>query len=104
MSSTDDERIARFFDEILAPAARRCRAPLLDAGKSGSSWQSPPGDVPDLGELSPDSLGEALQARLVAEGFPELAELVPELMRLAEALRPSGQVDDEVDPFVYVMH
>ncbi|HIL80547.1 MAG TPA: hypothetical protein EYG54_04695 [Myxococcales bacterium] len=113
MSSTDkkatqnDKKLAKFWSDLLLPAAKKLKrrgAELLDTATSGSSWSKPPSDVPELSELSPAALADHLQARLEAEGLSELAEIVPNMMELADELRPSAQTDEEVNPFVYVMH
>ncbi len=106
MSSTDD-KLAKFWRELLKPTAERLTARganLLDTGISGTSWSDPPSDVPELGELSPAQLEDQLRARFESAGLKELADIVPDLMRLATELRPSEDTDEEVDPFVYVMH
>jgi hypothetical protein len=107
MSSTDEKRLAKFWRDHLAPAAARLAArgaEPLDRGSSGSSWSDPPRDVPDLAELPVAELEALLTARLESAGLQELADIVPELMRLAAQLRPSHETAEEIDPFVYVMH
>ena len=107
MSSTDDDKLAKFWRDKLSPVAERLKAraaELLDEEKSGSTWSEPPRDVPELSELSPAALETELHARFEAAGMQELADIVPDLMKLAAELRPSDEADAEVDPFVYVMH
>lgn len=107
MNSTDRRKLSKFWRKRFGPAAEQLSArgaSLLDAEASGSSWSEPPGDVPELTELSPEDLERELIARLEAEGLEELAELIPDLMRLAAELRPSLESQDELDPYVYVMH
>lgn len=106
-NSKMDKKLAKFWCDKLLPAAAKLKArgvELLDTETSGSSWSKPAIDVPELSDLSPAALGKQLQARFEAEGLSEIAELIPELMELASALRPSADTDEEVDPFVYVMH
>ena len=107
MNSTDEKRLREFWRKRLNPAARSLAArgvELLDQGASGSSWNEPPREVPDLEELSCAELEGLLIARFESSGLHELSELVPDLMRLAAELRPSHESEDELDPFVYVMH
>jgi hypothetical protein len=107
MSSTDEAKARRFWKEHLAPAADRLKARgagPLDVSGVGSSWQPPHDDVPELSELTLEGLGEELRARFEAADLAELAEIVPELMKLAREMEPSTKDDGEVDPFVYVMH
>jgi len=107
MNSTDRRRLSKFWRKRFGPAAARLSArgaSLLDEQASGSSWSEPAADVPELTELSPGDLEAQLIARLEAQDLAELAELIPDLMRLAAQLRPSLESEDELDPYVYVMH
>ena len=110
MNSTDktiEKKLAKFWRDRLAPAAKKLKSrgkELLDVETSGSSWKVPASDVPELSDLSPATLEEQLRTRFQVEGLEELADIIPELMKLADDIRPSGETDEEIDPFVYVMH
>ena len=107
MSSINDNKLDKFWQERLRPVARTLKASgaeLLDTKTSGSSWNKIHADVPELSDLSPGVFEEKFRARLESEGFKELADIIPDMMELATELRPSGDTDEEVDEFVYVMH
>ena len=110
MNSTDKadaKKLAKFWRDRLSPAAERLKSrgkELLDVEISGSSWKVPASDIPELSDLSSSTLGEQLRARFVADGLEELADLMPDLMKLADEIRPTGETGEEIDPFVYVMH
>ncbi|MFO0691360.1 MAG: hypothetical protein U0900_21865 [Myxococcota bacterium] len=110
MSSTDDDRLRRFYVDRLEPAARRLRErgvaffPLgPDAG--AASYYAPPPTGPDFASLDDAAAwGEALRALWSAQGLPELAELVPELMAIAGELDVAEEETADISPFVYVMY
>jgi len=108
MSSTDDEqRVRRFFDERIAPAAERLRARGVSFFPLGptpgdATWYSGPPAGPDFQELQPEDLAAALRARW--SDVPELAELAAPLVALARSLEVKDADDAEVSPFVYVMY
>ena len=47
---------------------------------------------------------EALRALWSAQGLPELAALVPELMAIAGELDVAEEETADISPFVYVMY
>jgi hypothetical protein len=51
-----------------------------------------------------DELAEALREMWGDQGFEELAELAPQLAKLAARLKGSQHESEDVSPFVYVMY
>ena len=107
MSSTDDaQRVRRFYDEVIAPAAERVRArgerffPLGPTPEP--SWYSQPHSGPEFFTLESGELEAALRERW--RDVPELAAMAPKLVELARTLEVQGEDDGEISPFVYVMY
>lgn len=110
MSSTDDARLRRFYVERLEPAARRLRErgvaffPLGPDPSETTYYVAPP-TGPDFFPLDDEATcGEALRQTWSSQGYPELAELVPELMAIARELELVEEETADISPFVYVMY
>lgn len=110
MSSTDDARLRRFYVDRLEPAARRLWErgvaffPLGPDPTETTYYVAPP-TGPDFSTLDDESgCGEALRQMWSSEGYPELAELVPELMAIARELEVVEEEMTDISPFVYVMY
>ncbi len=119
MSSTSDgerrDRIRRFFEKRLMPAAERVKArrgelfplhPEPDADtyyrpRSRATMTRRDFELPGLD--SPDALGPALARLWEQRDLPELAALATEMAGLASELREVEEADEEVSPFIYVM-
>ena len=109
MSSTDEDKLRRFFREKLAPAARRLRERGVDLFPTGpdpdaESWWEPGPTEEEFVELTPEQIEAALAARWQEAELPELAELAGPLMELARELEITEEPSSEVSPFVYVMY
>jgi len=107
MNSIEDKKIEEFWRRHLAPLAEKVnnsKIKLIDDAKSGSSWTEPDKFALDFETLTIDTIAEKLQERFKNADLDELASLVPELIKLAEELKPSASDDQEIDPYVYVMH
>ena len=107
MSSTEDKKIAEFWRTHLAPIAaalKKREVKLIDDAKTGSSWTEPDKEASDFENLTLETISEQLRERFENADLDELASLVPELLKLAEKLKPSVISDQEIDPYVYVMH
>lgn len=107
MSSTKDaERLRRFFAERIAPTAERLRARGVEFFPLGptpdESWYAPRHLGSDFRSLEATELETALLDQW--RDVPELAELVPELLELANSLDAQSEGPEEVSPFVYVMY
>ena len=110
MSSTDDERLRRFYVERLEPAARRLRERgveffPLGPDSTAATWYVVPPAGPDFISLDDEAACAAtLTGMWSAQGLPELAELVPHLMALARELEVVEEETTDISPFVYVMY
>ncbi len=114
MRSTDskrrDERLQRFFERRLAPAAERLRARgvrffALGPDASDESWyQSAASGQPEFVELGGEEFEAAFRALWESQELPELLELAAELMELARELRQDPQQSSKVSPYVYVLY
>ncbi|MBK7949410.1 MAG: hypothetical protein IPK00_11890 [Deltaproteobacteria bacterium] len=110
MSSTDAARLRRFYVERLEPAARRLRERgveffPLGPDPSAKTWYVAPPTGPDFSSLDDEAAcGEALREAWTSQGYPELAELVPELMAIARELEVVEEETADISPFVYVMY
>ncbi len=114
MSSIDDrneERAARFFDEVILPLAAAVRQQgqvlaYVAPRRSAASYYRP---VAPLGkadfELRGVADGEALVEALVNvwSGRPFLHALARELAALSATFEPQPPQTSDVSPFVYVM-
>jgi hypothetical protein len=113
MSSTDDARLARFFDKRIVPAATRLRERgvrffALGPEPDAESWYlGPPDSEPEFIEFEERDCAAALRSRWERQALPELVELVGPLLDLAQRLAPPPEDTDEaasLSPFVYVMY
>jgi hypothetical protein len=109
MSSTDEDKLRRFFREKLAPVAQKLRERGVDLFPMGpdpdseSWWEPGPTEEPFV-ELAPEEVEAALAARWQAADLPELVALAGPLMELARELEITEEPSSEVSPFVYVMY
>ena len=110
MSSTDEQRLRRFFAERLVPAAETLRRrgvqlfPLGPEPDAESWYVEGPGPERDFVELPEDGLEDALRALFRERGLPELEALAPALMELSGALEIAAEETPDISPFVYVMY
>lgn len=109
MSSTDDDRLGRFFDRRLEPAARKLRErgfeffPMGPDATDGSYYVSRiPG--PDFSTLDDDEWVSRLRELWSGQGIDELVELVDEMATLAAELEVAEEQTADISPFVYVMY
>ena len=119
MSSTDgaaaEERLQRFFDDELMPAARALRQargelfPTHPDPDAATYWaeRSPRTMAREGFEVagleSIDKLETALRDLWQARGLPQLAALSCGIVELARLLKQGDDESDEVSPFIYVM-
>jgi hypothetical protein len=109
MSSTDDARLQRFYDEHLVPAARRLRErgvrffPLGPEPEAETWYEAPPGGD-DFFTLDEAECGDVLRNMWQETGLPELALLVDGLMELSRELEVAEEETPDISPFVYVMY
>lgn len=109
MSSTDETRLGKFFDQRLAPAAKRMRERGVEFFPFGpdanaTTYFRPAPAEPDFATLEESEWGPALSNRWRAEGLPELVELVDGLTKLADELAVAEEETADISPFVYVMY
>ena len=109
MSSTDDERLRRFYVERLEPAARRLRERGIEFFPLGPdtaapTYYAPAPTGPDFATLEEEDCGPVLREMWRAQGLPEIAELADEMMTLAQELEVVGEETADISPFVYVMY
>ena len=109
MSSTDEQKLRKFFRERLAPAGQAMRergVELFPLGPddAADSWWEPAPDGPEFVELAPEEIAPALAERWRDRGLSELVELAEPLMELAKELEIDEEPSGEVSPFVYVMY
>tara|TARA_B100000900_G_scaffold357125_1_gene327243 strand:- start:71 stop:397 length:327 start_codon:yes stop_codon:yes gene_type:complete len=108
MSSTKEEKIAAFWKNNLNPvsnALKDKKKKLLDKSRVGSSWINSSEESLELEKLSFDEVFEKLRKRFQDSGFDDLASQVPNLKKLAQELKPQEEdTDNEIDPYVYMMH
>ncbi len=107
MNLTNTKKLEKFWEEQLGPALENLQLrqkDLLDYQKTGSSWEKPADEIPDLCELSQSQIENELKTRFNADQLFELAEIVPDLMKLAREIRPTNDQAKELDEFVYVMY
>jgi hypothetical protein len=105
-----------FFNEVLVPLARACRAegkqffPLKADAEEESYYVEPRRRVmaaSDFELRAADSMADfvrELSALWISEGNAELAGMATALLALAAELRePEAEGADDVSPFMYVM-
>ncbi|HKQ54179.1 MAG TPA: hypothetical protein VJT74_17515 [Pyrinomonadaceae bacterium] len=117
MNSTKDQELlaAEFFEELLAPLAKRERDraksffPLGADPQAESYYAEPPRRVmraSDFELRAAQSLADfvtELAALWAGEGNEELAALAPRLLALAEEMNDREEQAEDVSPFMYVM-
>ncbi len=114
-TEVNDAALAQFFRDKLLPLARRVKArgdvfPMRPDPTQTSYWIDRPRRSPrrvDFEEPSvraPEELGAKLAAMWRARGRQDLADLAPQMQRLAADLRRTHNKQDDVSPFVYVMY
>jgi len=109
MSSTKD-RVRRLFNRKIVPAAEKLRRRgisffPLGAEPEADSWyvDTPQGE--DFEQFDASGPGRALAALWEAQELPELSEMLPALMEIAEQLKAADKDGAaEVSPFIYVMY
>ena len=109
MSSTDERRAARVFEECLLPAARKLRERgvrffPLGPDSDEESWYTAAPTRPNFAELEPSQCEAALRELWESQGLAELAELAEPLMRLSAELEMAEEEIPDISPFVYVMY
>ena len=113
MSSTDfdtaeldkAELSLQFHEEQLKPVALQLPGPHFplapDREGATSYWEERVDGVPPILTIDDDQVEELLRDRWAQE--PQLAELVPALLKLAKQLEPDEEVEEDLDPYIYRM-
>ena len=110
MSSTDERRLRRFFQDELVRAARELRQRgvsffPLRAEPEQPTWYVPgPVGEPEFVEFEAEDCERRLRDYWQAQGLPELARLAGPLLELAHSLELDEEQSADVSPFVYVMY
>ena len=112
-SGSAEERLRRFFEERLTPAAESLRqrgvrffdgATTPDSVADGTSWWQPAPGWPDLSELDPENWVDDLVELWRGQGLDELVALAPEFAELASELELGEESEADLSPFLYVMY
>ncbi len=108
MSSIDldkAELIRRFHEEQLKPVAEQIPGPHFALGPDREGavtyWQERSDGIPPIVTIDGAQVEEQLKQRWAQE--PQLAELVPALLKLAKELEPDEEVEEDLDPYIYRM-
>jgi len=108
MSSTDLDKAElsrRFHDEQRTAVARQLPGPHFpmapDRERATIYWEERENGVPPILTIDDDQVEELLKARWEQE--PQLAELVPALLKLARQLEPDEEAEEDLDPYIYRM-
>jgi hypothetical protein len=112
MSLTDaarEERLRRFYDRRIQPAADRIRArgstffPMAPDPRETSYYKDVSGGRSYVHELRSEDLESHLRQYWSEAGLPELAEISGELVKLAVELERTDPLSAEVSSLVYAM-
>jgi hypothetical protein len=110
-----DELIRHFHAQELMPLAERLARegrsvfPLAPEPAASTYYrrrektQMSPSDFEVFGPGSVEDLEKALAELWTREGLPQLAALAPGLARIARSIYLTGERDEEVSPFIYIM-
>lgn len=110
MSSTDERRLRRFFQEELVRAADELRRrgvslfPLRPEPEQATWYVPGPAGEPEFVELEAEDCEQKLRDHWQAQGLPELARLAGPILELARSLELDEEQAADVSPFVYVMY
>jgi hypothetical protein len=110
MSSTEENRLGRFFDRRLVPLAEKLRARGVRFFPMGpepeaASYYVPPRRGPEFIELEgPAECEKALRDLWEQRTIPELAALAGPILELAKQIEIREEESGEISPFVYVMY
>jgi hypothetical protein len=111
MSSTEADRLGRFFDKRLLPLAEKLRArgarffPMGPDPQASTYYIAPRRDRPEFCELEDAAACEkALRDLWEGQKMPELAALAGPILELARQVEIREEESGEISPFVYVMY
>lgn len=111
MSSTEADRLGRFFDKRMVPLAEKLRArgtrffPMGPDAQASTYYVAPRRGRPEFTELEGAADCEkALRDLWEEQRIPELTALAGPILELARQVEIREEESGEISPFVYVMY